>query len=127
MYAMNNDQQPHNTKSLDFEFEPAISLIDTDSFDKQGYHMIWSAGQSHEDGFGFDFNSKSKILYKEHLTVSNKIILLKLKSQKMHINLIQVYTPTIHSNENAIQEFYEDFNAATKKFESGEMMLIMSD
>ena len=61
------------------------------------------------------------------MTVSNRIILLKLKSQKIDINLIQVYAPTMNSNKNTIQEFYEDLDATKKKCKSGEMLLVMSD
>ena len=33
---------------------------DTGSFDKQGYHIIWSGEQKHEHGVGFILNGKSK-------------------------------------------------------------------
>ena len=85
------------------------------SLDKQGYHIIWSGGQKHEHGVGFILNSKSKKSYKGHLAISNRIILLKLKSQKIDVNLIQVHAPTRDSNENANQEFYKDLDATKKK------------
>ena len=66
-------------------------------------------------------------MYKDHLAVSNRIILLKLKSQKIDVNLIQVYAPTMDSNENAIQRFYKDLDATKKKCKSGEMLLVMGD
>ena len=75
-----------------------IRWTNTGSFDKQGYHVIWSGGQKHEHGVGFILNSKSKKSYKDHLVVSNRIILLKLKSRKININLIQVYSSTMDSN-----------------------------
>ena len=104
-----------------------VRWIDTGSFDKQGYHITWSGGQNHEHGVGFILNSKSKISYKGHLAVSNRIILLKLKSQKIDVNLIHVNAPTMDSNENAIQEFYKDRDATKKKCKSGEMLLVMGD
>ena len=61
------------------------------------------------------------------MAVSNKIILLKLKSQKIDVNLIQVHAPTMDSNENAIQEFYKDLDATKKNCKSGEMLLVMGD
>ena len=61
------------------------------------------------------------------MAVSNRIILLKLKSQKINVNLIQVYAPTMDSNKNAIQEFYKDLDATKKKCKSGEMLLVMGD
>ena len=67
------------------------------------------------------------ISYKGHLAVSNGIILLKLKSQKIDINLIQVYAPTMDSNEHAIQEFYKGLNATKKKCKFGEMLLVTGD
>ena len=103
-----------------------VRWTNTGSFDKQGYHIIWSGGQKHEHG-GFILNSKSKKSYKGYLAVSNRIILLKLKSQKIDVNLIQVYAPTMDSNENAIQEFYKDLDATKKKCKSGEMLLVMGD
>ena len=66
-------------------------------------------------------------MYKDHLAVSNRIILLKLKSQKIDANLIQVYAPTMDSNENAIQRFYKDLDATKKKCKSAEMLLVMGD
>ena len=73
------------------------------------------------------FYSKSKKSYKGHLAVSNRIILLQLKSQKIAVDLIQVYAPAMDSNENAIQEFYKDLGATEKKCKSEEMLLVMSD
>ena len=61
------------------------------------------------------------------MNVSSGIILLKLKSQKIDINLIQVYASTMDSNKNAIQEFYRDLDANMKKCESGEMLLAMGN
>ena len=66
-------------------------------------------------------------MYKGHLTVSNRIISLKPKSQKIDINVIKVYAPTINLNENAFQEFYKDLDATNKKCKSGEMLLAMGD
>ena len=65
-----------------------VRWTNTDSLDKQGYHIIWSGGQKHEHGIGFILNSKSKKSYKGHLAVSNRIILLKLKFQKIDVNLM---------------------------------------
>ena len=104
-----------------------VRWTNTGSFDKQGYHIIWSGGQKHEHGVGFIFNSKSKKSCKDHLIISNKIILLKLKSHMTNVNLIQVYAPTMDSNENVIQEFYKNLNASKKKCRSGEMLLVMGD
>ena len=104
-----------------------VRWTDIGSFDKQGYHIIWSGEQKHEHGVGFILNSKSKKLCKDHLAVSNRIILLKLKPQKIDVNLIQVYAPTMDSNENVIQKFYKDLNATKKKCKSGEMLLVMGD
>ena len=61
------------------------------------------------------------------MAVSNRIILLKLKSQKIDVNLIQVYAPTMDSNKDAIQEFYKDLDATKKKCKSGEMLSFMGD
>ena len=104
-----------------------VRWTDTGSFDKQEYHIIWSGRQKHEHGVGFILNSKSKKSYKGHLAVSNRIILLKLKSQKIDVNLIEVYAPTMDSNENAIQEFYKDLDATKKKCKSRETLLVMGD
>ena len=104
-----------------------VRWTNTGSFDKQEYHIIWSGGQKHEHGVGFILNSKSKKLYKDHLAVSNRIILLKLKSQKIDVNLTQVYAPTMDSNKNVIQRFYKDLDAIKKKCKSGEMLLVMGD
>ena len=61
------------------------------------------------------------------MAVSNRIISLKLKSQKINVNLIQVYAPTMDSNKNAIQEFYKDLDVTKKKCKSVEMLLVMGD
>ena len=63
-----------------------VKWTDTGSFDKQGHHIIWSGGQKHKLGVCFIFNSKSKRSYKDHLAVSNRMISLKLKSQKIDYN-----------------------------------------
>ena len=44
-----------------------VRWTDTGSFDKRGYHIIWSGGQKHEHGIGFILNSTSKKLYKDYL------------------------------------------------------------
>ena len=37
-----------------------VRWTDTGSFDKQGYHIIWSGGQKHEHGVGFIPNSQEQ-------------------------------------------------------------------
>ena len=61
---LENVMQEMQRREIDVLGLSEVRWTNTGSFDKQGYHIIWSGGQKHEHGVGFILNSKSKKLYK---------------------------------------------------------------
>ena len=62
-----------------------------------------------------------------HYAISNRILLVKLYCKPFNLTLIQVYSPTITSTVEDIDEFYDDLEVAYKHCKSQDMIIIMGD
>ena len=58
------------------------------------YTVLWSGGQKLKHGVGFVLDPLASKAFKGYLTVSDRIILLKMKGPQRDLNIIQVYAPT---------------------------------
>ena len=79
------------------------------------HNIIYSGGSKHERGVGIildETKARSLIGYQ---AISDRVLLVKLKSKPLYINFIQVYAPTADSTESSIELFYEEINLAMKE------------
>ena len=71
-----------------------------------GNKVLWSGGQKIEHGVGFVLNPLVSKAFKGYLTVSDHIILLKMKGLQRDLNIIQVYSLKEAAQNEEINEFY---------------------
>ena len=95
---------------------------------KQEKHtMIYSGGENHRNGVGIVMkNSVSKSMI-GFWTISERVIMIKLKAKPFNINIIQVYAPTQDHDDEEIEKFYQEIQNGIKYVKSDEIMCIMGD
>ena len=71
-----------------------------------GYKVLWSGGQKLEHGVDFVLDPLASKAFKGYLTVSDRIMLLKMKGPQRNLNIIQLYAPTEAAQNEEINEFY---------------------
>ena len=64
---------------------------------------------------------------KSYNTVSDRIVLAKLNTKPVALNIIQIYAPTSKSSEDEIEKFYIDLQAVKDKIPPREICIIMGD
>ena len=56
-------------------------------------------------------------------TISDRVIMIKLKCKPVDINLIQVYAPTSESSVEDLEEFYGILDSAVKQCKNNEIIM----
>ena len=92
-----------------------------------GYKVLWYAGQKLEHGVGFVLDSSASKALKGYLTVSDRIIPLKMKGPQRDLNIIQVYSPTEAAQNEEINEFYGKLEETRRKCKTNEILIVMRD
>ena len=65
--------------------------------------------------------------FKRYLTVSDRIILLKMKGPQCDLNIIQVYAPTEAAQNKEINKFYGKLTETHRKCKTNEILVVMGD
>ena len=85
-------------------FKEQVGLPDSQS----KYILINAGSEDNRKGVAFIYKGKLEKNYESHQCISNRIILLKLKTKPRKTTFIQVYAPTEDADSLTKQEFYED-------------------
>ena len=93
----------------------------------EGYKILYSGGQHHERGVGVIIDRQDQASVKGFWAISDRVILVKLSSKPLDINIIQVYAPTSESSEEELEGFYEQIETAMKQCKSLENTIILGD
>ena len=89
--------------------------------------MIYSGGENHRNGVGIVMkNSVAKSMI-GFWTISERVIMMKLKAKPFNINVIQVYAPTQDHDDEEIEKFYREIHNGIKYVKSDEIMCILGD
>lgn len=88
--------------------------------------LIFSGGNEHERGVGILLKNESKSV-KGYWPISDRVILVKMRSAPFDLNIIQVYAPTSASSEEDIEAFYDNLEKAKQQCKSQEIVIIMGD
>ena len=65
--------------------------------------------------------------FKGYLTVSDHIILLKMKGPQRDLNIIQVYAPMEAAQNEEINEFYGKLEETCRKCKTNKILVVMGD
>ena len=97
--------------------------------DRQNDYILINAGSDdHRKGVAFIYKGKMEKNYESHQYISNRIVLLKLKTRPRKTTFIQVYAPTEDADNITKQEFYEDLrNTVRQNWKHGERLVVKGD
>ena len=76
--------------------------------------FIHSGGQKHEKGVGMLLDEDVSKCLLGYWTISDRVMLVKIKGRPFNMAIIQVYAPTSESDDEEIDHFYEDLDNAKK-------------
>ena len=62
-----------------------------------------------------------------HNSISDRIVMIKLNTKPVPLNIIQVYAPTSDCDDEEIETFYNDLRSTKDKIPSRERCIIMGD
>ena len=91
------------------------------------WEFFYSGGERHERGVGVLMKKRLGNLVKGFWPVSERVIMIKIESKPVSLNIIQVYAPTADQEEEVIEEFYEQMDRARRKCKPGEVTVVMDD
>ena len=91
------------------------------------YTILYSGGDQHQKGVGIILDSEASKALKGFWTISDRVIIVKLKSMPFDISIIQVYAPTADKDDTEVEEFYETIEKALKQVKSQDVRIVMGD
>lgn len=93
------------------------------------YHIYFSGDNTtrNKNGVAIILNSQTNMTVKGFIPISNRVALIKIKAKPFDLNIIQSYAPTSESNEQEIEEFYEQLRIAFKHTKKEEVNIILGD
>lgn len=93
----------------------------------ENHKIIYSGGNGSERGVAVILDRERTKTVQGFWTISDRIIMVKLKGRQNDINIIQAYAPTSSSSEDEIENFYADMDSAMKECKFGEVTIVMGD
>lgn len=93
------------------------------------YHIYFSGDSTtrNKNGVAMILNNQTNATVKGFIPISDRVALIKIKAKPFDLNIIQSYAPTSESNEQEIENFYEQLRAALKHTKKEEINIIMGD
>ena len=91
------------------------------------YTVIYSGGHTHERGVGILLDEQRSKCLIGYWTISDRIMLVKLKGKPFDISIIQVYAPTADKSEEEHEQFYNDLEMAKSQCKSQYIVIVMGD
>ena len=101
--------------------DAGISTLDNCKF-------IHSRGQKNEKGVEMVLDEDISKCLLDCWTISDRVMLVKIKGRPFDMAIVQVYAPTSESEEEEdIDHFYEDLDKTVKQCRSNEVLFVMGD
>ena len=89
--------------------------------------MIYSGGNTHEKGVGVLLDMKTSRSLLGYWTISERVMLVKLKGKCVNISIVQGYAPTSNSTEDEIDLFYEEIDKAKDQCGAQDVVIFMGE
>lgn len=91
------------------------------------FTIIYSGGAKHEKGVAFIIDKLSARSVKGFWAVSDRVIMIKLSTKPLDLNIIQVYAPTSESTDEELDSFYDEIEQALKQCKSTDITIVQGD
>ena len=90
--------------------------------------VIFSGSENRSEmGVGMIFNKKWSKKLTGFWPISERVLLAKLSTAPMPMNIVQVYAPTATSTDSEIEAFYDDVKTAINKCKSRDITMVIGD
>ena len=90
--------------------------------------VIFSGSENRSEmGVGLIFNKKWSKKLTGFWPISERVLLAKLSTAPMPMNIVQVYAPTATSTDSEIEAFYDDVKTAINKCKSRDITMVIGD
>ena len=96
-------------------------------FFSDSYAIFYSGGEEHARGVAIAVKKELIKFILGCWTLSDRVMVIKLKGKKFDVNIIQAYAPTSMSTEEELDMFYEQLSMAYKTCKSQEINILMGD
>ena len=97
----------------------------TGQFVTDKHKVIFSGGEKHKKGVVMMINPRTANAIKGYWAISVRILMVKFCSKNVGKNIIQVYAPTIDSNDEEIETFYNEIEKVIKQCKSQDNTVIL--
>ena len=96
-------------------------------FNSDDIVMLYSGGETHSNGVGIMMKKEFVKSIIGCWTISDRVMVIKLKGTPVNINIIQAYAPTSTSSEHDLETFYHHLDKAMSICKTAEMKIVMGD
>ena len=91
--------------------------------------VVYSGKESgkSESGVAIILRGEAQKALDAYTPISDRIVTVRLKAKPKPITIIQFYAPTSSSDENIIEQFYDQLQTTVDKVSKGDISIIMGD
>lgn len=93
-------------------------------------HRVLYSGKTndkHEYGVGIILNKRMAQCLKSFTPISERVMLIQMKSTPVDINIVQVYAPTLDAEDEEIETMYTAISSIMKSLKKHEVTIVMGD
>ena len=105
-------------------------LAETGSLREKDFTFFWrgkAADETREYGVGFAVKNSLLNMIEPGEVGTERILTLRLHTTDGPVSLISVYAPTLHSTQEAKDEFYDQLQSVIQKIPTTESLLLLGD
>ena len=96
-------------------------------FMRDGFKIIYSGGDKHGRGAGLLMDSDISKCVLGYWTLSDRVLLVKIRGHPFNLAIIVVYAPTAESTGEETDDFYETLEEAKSQCRTSKITIIMGD
>ena len=96
-------------------------------FNSDDVVMLYSGGETHSNGVGIIMKKDIAKSIIGCWTISDRVMVVKLRETPANINIIEAYAPTSASSDENLEDVYHDLDKAMSICKSSEMKIVMGD
>lgn len=90
-------------------------------------HYAGEDSNQHKNGVALMVAPEVAKAIRAVVQISDRVIMLQVETTSVTLNIIQVYAPTSDSDEDMIDQFYEQLEQALSQIKNNELTILMGD